>query len=257
MKKLITFFAIFIISVSNAQNNADTIKEILPITYSDISNRAAKKWPNNEDMKNQTIERQCSALIEYISLRNKYSPQIPINTYSKIGVDALDECSESIGLDNCSGVTDPDELFACYKLDYEKFVSIIKNKCNEFISRDKNSIEFKFVKERMPETYSSIIEKATIEWPNDFDMQQMFVDKQCKAIFKYLRLDDSYPMIPEDVYNKILESTLREWSQNDPGTCQEKTKGKGYDAMLACLNADWDMLVFSMEKQFKAYISLH
>jgi hypothetical protein len=172
-------------------------------------------------------------------------------------MNALDECSESGGLDNCGNITDPDKLFACYKMDFEKLVSTIENGCNEFLYNNQNSNEFQFIKEKMPETYSAIIDKAANEWPNDFDMQKMFVDKQCKAISKYIHLDDLYPTIPEDVYNNILESTLREWSPNDPGTCQEKTRGKGYDAMLACLNADWDMLVFSMEKQFKAYISLH
>jgi len=114
------------------------------------------------------------------------------------------------------------------------------------------------IKELMPNTYSQIAQKAAKEWSSDFEMQKYVIKKQCIALMDLVKLMQNVD-IPNNVFNDIMLATCREWCQGDPIKCKEKYqnyKGKVYDDFLSCLNGDWEMIVYVLNKQIQAYKDL-
>jgi hypothetical protein len=111
------------------------------------------------------------------------------------------------------------------------------------------------VKNELPLIYANIKQKAADKWPGDYEMQKFLIDKQCKAFNEYIKLKDDYS-VPKEVYAEVWTRSLDKWCTNDWVKCMDDNKDQGLDKTYSCFGADWEMIVFTMKKQFEAYESL-
>jgi hypothetical protein len=111
------------------------------------------------------------------------------------------------------------------------------------------------VKNVTPKTYSKIAQNASKEWPTDFEMQKYVIEKQCKALREYMRIA-RMSQIPNKAFKVIENAALKEWCKNDWVECYKEFEKGDTDAYFSCLDANWEMLVYVINKQIEAYEAL-
>jgi len=110
------------------------------------------------------------------------------------------------------------------------------------------------VRQVLPLLYANIAKKAADKWPGDYEMQKYTIEKECNAYIEYIAIRTKTNSIPEDVLKQVCIAALDKWCNNDWKNCVNETTE--IDAMHACWDADWEMIVYTMKKQFDAYNSL-
>lgn len=125
-----------------------------------------------------------------------------------------------------------------------------------FVSFGQDDIIRTTIKKLMPNTYAIIADEASKEWADNFEMQKFVIEKQCAALLEITKLTQNAG-IPEKVFNNILFNALKDWCQGDIVLCKEKfERERIYDDFLSCLNGNWEMILFVMNNQIKAYKEL-
>lgn len=110
------------------------------------------------------------------------------------------------------------------------------------------------VKKKLPLTYKTIVLNSAEIWGDDFEMQKHRIDKQCEAIVYYLKLNLTYKL-PEDTFTLICFNALDKYSDNDIEKCIEGEFT--FDSLGECLDLDWEMVSYEVEKQCQAYNELN
>lgn len=91
------------------------------------------------------------------------------------------------------------------------------------------------VKENLPEMYASIKSAAEIEWKQDYSMVKYEINKQCDAFIKFMEYYDKYDEGVDETKMNIVLNAYLEWTGEN--------------------TTDWSMVVYTIEKQLKAYQS--
>jgi hypothetical protein len=113
-----------------------------------------------------------------------------------------------------------------------------------------------FIKTNLPRTYQKILENSIVEWGNDYEMRNYFVEKQVNALNEFLNL------IRANEFNKdirnICVTALSNWCKNNLVTCSETTPklidgSTDLDAVQYCADVDWEMALYEANKQIAAY----
>jgi hypothetical protein len=128
--------------------------------------------------------------------------------------------------------------------------------CNILHAQDKDYTSF--IKSNFPKTHAVIYSESVKEWPGDYEMQAYRIRNQCNALNEYIQLSLTQTSIPSTVLKGIKQKSLIEWSKNtNTGTTCDILAGiPRLDCIYSILNADWEMVIYTVNNQIEAYESL-
>ena len=133
--------------------------------------------------------------------------------------------------------------------------------------------EVKNVKEIFPTIYENIKTNAINKWKNDYNQIEYTIFQQCYSFWEFINFktntvdnkygNDKYKLIPDKVYWNIFKESIIKLSGNKSTDCLlyfdvngKILQGQG-TKLYACLNPDWEMVIYEIKNQLDSYLSLN
>jgi len=121
-------------------------------------------------------------------------------------------------------------LFTCVIMAQDKYVELIKDFSKQTIAQGGDNY------------YDLILIQASEEWGTDYSMVSYEVKKQCKALYEFLEMEKPNRMT-ENTYSAIRAKAMSKWME--------------WDSNDKIIKADWEMVMYEIKKQIKAYLKIH